>query len=695
MSIFSNFKKIFLPNKTKTFLDDLDDDFDYPSRRSFFSDYNKTKFLYSYSKSVYVYACVSRIAESVSAIDFKLFKILNNRGEVEEILSHPILDLLYRVNPFYTKEEFIQTDVINRKLSGDSFILKVRNNKNVVVELWNIRPDLITIVEDEENFIKYYEIVQDGKTKRIDKNDIIHIKYPSPLSYYLGMSPVLPAEERIEIEEFANNYQRNFFINNARPDGIIEVPTYLNPIQVKELIMGWEKRHKGDGKSSRLGVLTNGAKYNQISLSQKEMDYIESMKFTRDDILVAFKVPKPIVAILDDVNRANSLTAQQIFIRETIIPEMRLLVNKLNEELIIPEFGEEYYLDFVDPTPEDRELKLQELQAGIDKWITINEARKMFNLPAITGGDVLFRPLTDNIIEAEVEKTKLYNIKSLHGRRALKIKNELKEKIYNDNIIKKNFSRSLFKDTEKRKQYSEYVIRDIENKKNRMRQLVVRLANQERDEVIKNFTKERPKTKREIKKLLNKEEEENKFIENIFPLYVSIFQEAGDKAMKLLRIDKPFDIHKSYKKINTGKEINRMLKERAKLFAHSVIGTTLDKLADSLSVGIEEGKSIPELKEIIKDVYREFSDYRSETIARTETNAVVNEAHIEAYRQSEVVEGKEWVATLDDRVRPEHLAIDGEIVELDKPFSNNLMYPCEPNCRCTIAPVVINLSNKI
>jgi len=43
------------------------------------------------------------------------------------------------------------------------------------------------------------------------------------------------------------------------------------------------------------------------------MDFIESMKFTRDDILTAFKVPKPLVAVVDDVNRANAETAMFIF----------------------------------------------------------------------------------------------------------------------------------------------------------------------------------------------------------------------------------------------------------------------------------------------------------------------------------------------------------------------------------------------
>ena len=65
------------------------------------------------------------------------------------------------------------------------------------------------------------------------------------------------------------------------------------------------------------------------SISQKEMDFIESMHSVRDDILTAFGVPKPIVAVTDDVNRANAETAIYIFQSEVIKPEMERLMEKL------------------------------------------------------------------------------------------------------------------------------------------------------------------------------------------------------------------------------------------------------------------------------------------------------------------------------------------------------------------------------
>ena len=260
------------------------------------------------------------------------------------------------------------------------------------------------------------------------------------------------------------------------------------------------------------------------------------------------------------------------------------------------------------------------------------------------------------------------------------IKNEIKSKIK----IKKISKSSLFSDEEKRKQYWEYTVKNIEIKSERMRALVIKMKNEQAEEFTKKFIKEEPKTKAEIRKLFNIKEANEKFRDGVLPLYISLFKEAGEDAMSFLRVDKPFTMDKS----NVGPVIFAALKARAAFFSKSVNDTTLSALTSTLTEGITEGEGIVFLKDRIKNTYDDFTKYRAELIARTETNAVVNEGNLEAYEQSEVVQWKEWIATLDDRVRDEHLAMDGDIVKLHGTFSNGLEYPNEPNCRCAVAPVV-------
>jgi HK97 family phage portal protein len=678
--------------------------------RMFGPQWSDRTYLEQYAKSLYVYACVSRIAEKYGSIEFKLTRIINSKGDIEEIKNHEILDLLYRANPFFTKAEFLETDLINRKLSGDSYILKVRNNSRQVAELWPIRPDLVTVWTDPDKYINYYEVFgADGKMMKIQPEDMIHIKYPSPLNQFNGLSPLTPAKNRIDTEFYATEHQKNFFVNNARPDAVLESDATLTKAQRDELRDSWNKQHKGNGKNSKMGFLWGGLKYHQISLSQHEMDFIESMKFTRDDIMLAFKINKSVMGITEDVNRANAEAGMAGFLSETIIPEVRRYVDKINEELIGPDFGEEYTLTFVDPVPADRVQKLAEYTAGVDKWITRNEIRAEMNLEPKEGGDVLYGALA--LVELGAPKPEPVapvpapapdNSKNLHGRRALRLKLLLREAMHEQikelkKSVKKTISKSkevkdnsLFKDAVKRQQYYDYRMKDIDRKSTKIQSLALSLSGKQAVEFAAKFEKENPTTKTGIKKIFGLKEQTKKFSKAIMPVMFSIFDEAGNDALDLVG-EKSLDV----KEKEANPEIMALLKIRADFFADSVNNTTLDDLTRTLSEGINAGESIPELKNRIKAVYDQFETYRATLIARTETNAVVNEAHLNAYEESKVVKGKEYICTLDARVRDSHLMLDGEQKRINEPFSNGLMYPGQAggpadevcNCRCTIAPL--------
>jgi SPP1 gp7 family putative phage head morphogenesis protein len=90
--------------------------------------------------------------------------------------------------------------------------------------------------------------------------------------------------------------------------------------------------------------------------------------------------------------------------------------------------------------------------------------------------------------------------------------------------------------------------------------------------------------------------------------------------------------------------------------------------------------------------------YRTENIARTESMRASSAGSQELYNEWGV-ERKEWLATADDRTRPEHTEANGQVVGINEPFDvggEQLMYPGDPDgspentcqCRCTLLPVM-------
>src|SRR3990172_2041653 len=90
---------------------------------------SRAEMLGKYGKSLYVFACVSKIAEKVASVPLKMYRVLNSKGDTKEIMAHPLLDLLYKPNPFQTKSEFWELTMINLKCTGDAFWYKVRNTR--------------------------------------------------------------------------------------------------------------------------------------------------------------------------------------------------------------------------------------------------------------------------------------------------------------------------------------------------------------------------------------------------------------------------------------------------------------------------------------------------------------------------------------------------------------------------------------
>lgn len=663
-----------------------------PFLKTFGTTIYSGNYLETYSKSLYVYACVSKIAEKVASIPVKLFMIKNSQGDVAEIFSHPLLDLIYKPNPFQTKSEFIENIIINLKLTGNSFTWKVRADNGKILELWNLRPDLVTIIADEQEFIKGYKFRRiDGKEFNILADDMIHIKYPCPLNEYWGQSPLAPAIIRIETEEWATNYQRDFFRNSARPDGVLKTQEDLSKKQLQNIKESWNAAYKGKGNFGKTAVLYKGIEYQPISMSQREMDFIESMKFTRDDILTILKVPKPLVAVVDDVNRANAETAMYIFLSETVKPEMTRLIEKFNEQMVYTDFDDRLFLDFDDPTPENKEAERLDIEMKVKNNImTINEARDYYNLPPIEGGDTLYLPIMNTPIGEKIANKKMAKFRGkgmLYEKLKLadKLTNEIKPLLKNKKA-KKSKKKSfihLIKPSIK-KSYANYIEKRIDAKAELAKGKLINFFDEQEKRILERLrkyldSKSFKEKKIDLDVIIEKNKEKTITLEFITPLLMQLIKIAGQETLDDLGIDEGFTLTERFKKA---------IDKRAKFFSKEVNETTFNKLRDTLTEGMEQGEGYIALSDRVKNVYKDISTYRADLIARTESTNANNEGTLAGYKQSRVVTHKEWIAIMDERTRPEHAALNGEIVPIDKTFSNGLMYPQEPNCRCVLGPVV-------
>lgn len=161
------------------------------------------------------------------------------------------------------------------------------------------------------------------------------------------------------------------------------------------------------------------------------------------------------------------------------------------------------------------------------------------------------------------------------------------------------------------------------------------------------------------------------------PLLIS----TGGKAVRSMaaRIDVTFDLLQPGLMSYSARE--------AEFLARVMGETTGRDVLAAVQKGLEEGDTINRMVDRLGELPA-FDRARAKLVARTETTRAWNGAQRESLSRYEKDSGrkafKTWLSSQDDRVRPEHQELDGEQQPIDEKFSNGLMEPGEPNCRCTL-----------
>ena len=125
------------------------------------------------------------------------------------------------------------------------------------------------------------------------------------------------------------------------------------------------------------------------------------------------------------------------------------------------------------------------------------------------------------------------------------------------------------------------------------------------------------------------------------------------------------------------------------------------QINSSILQGILQGEPIDKMAERILPVV-DNNQNASVRTARTLTTQCENKGRLdrmENLSEQGLKMKKTWISTDDERTRESHALMDGETVDIDEPFSNDLMYPADPdgdpsevyNCRCTMVTEIIGM----
>lgn len=684
---------------------------------------NTAEWLSMFSRSPRL-AVVDRIASDLASVGGRLLRV-NEDGSETEITQHPFLDFMAQPNPLYemTSSAIWRLHEIYLMLVGEGFFLIERDAIGRPVEFWNVPPHWVKMTPYLGN--PNYQIVSPGGLSMgIPVDDMFVMKQLNPLDPFMrGLGIAESIADEVEIDEYAAQFQKRFFYNDATPPTVFIMPD-ATPEQRDAFMAGWNKRHKGVENSHKAAALTGNVTVHELGKGEgKNLGFIESRVAMRDAVLEHFGVPREIMGITENSNRATADAAQYIYAKNVLMPRLRNREEAINKQ-ILPLFGlsEHYIWRFDSIIPYDKDF---DKSKALDGWqaglLMKNEARELLDLASVEGGDVyrasgndLFLRATDDAAALsqatqQPEPAPAPEAEPAADKALTPSDDEFVVVEYGEKSAHRvNVSAALRKEDKIAKDdgklFEEAVARHFSEQMTAISKALGLTAKAEPSPLLAplddylledgTFDPELWALLSEVEQqrltagiaagLLDWKAEAKKLTALFTPLWKKAYDDGAAlnaESYGLMGIDRPDFV--SAAKINGGKRIV------------GIEQTTRDSIADIIARGIANGVSQSELKKSILSEM-DASPARAKLIARQETATALATGQFDMMRAAGA-KTKTWHHRQQRNPRdgtngkPNHVAMEGETVPMDAKFSNGLRYPRDPedgrpeqliNCRC-------------
>ena len=297
-------------------------------------------------------------------------------SDFEEVTdTHPLLDLLSKVNPYQNGYDATVLRILYTELTGNAYLHPVLDaTTKQPVELWTMPSQFVEIVPGKETFIDAYLYGASREQRKIFAPDeVIHFKRPNPADLYYGIGKVEAAWGAVQMNAAVHEMDLSFFENKARPDYLMSIKGDASPDEIERLEAQIDEKLRGARRTGRFLTSTADIDIKPLSFPPKELggrtDIVE-------EIAAIFGVPVSMLRA-NDPNLASAQTGYSMWRESTVLPMLRMDEETLNQSLL-PLFGieDDAFLSYDNPVVEDRRLELEERRTAVSGgWMTINEAR--------------------------------------------------------------------------------------------------------------------------------------------------------------------------------------------------------------------------------------------------------------------------------------------------------------------------------
>jgi HK97 family phage portal protein len=323
-----------------------------------------------------IFSAVSLISDTVSTLPLDSYI----RRDGARFAFRPKPTWVTKPDVDTTAIAFWSANIVSLLLDGNIFTRVFRDQSGNIVNLVVLNPLKVRIKRNGLGRVMYE---YDGESKMLSSDEIIHIPDVVKPGELRGISRVEALKDNFGLAIALESYAARFFGQGATSNGVIEFPGNLTPDQAKQLVDGFDARHKGFRKAHKTGVLFGGAKYVKTTVDNDAAQFIDSRRLAVEDVARAFNIPTHLLG-LPGTNTYSSVEQNNIaFVVHTLRPIVQKLESGYSVLLNTVPGGEQAFLKFnMDGLLRaDVQSRMAAYSVGLQSgFLTINDVRRLEDL---------------------------------------------------------------------------------------------------------------------------------------------------------------------------------------------------------------------------------------------------------------------------------------------------------------------------
>ena len=262
-------------------------------------------------KATAVLACVIMLCEDFAKLTPTVYK-RGKDGERDPAIEHPLYELLYRPNDWQDYFQFAEMMQFSLVMRGNAYAVKIRDGRGTVVKLIPVNADWVALWEAPDGSL-FYRVTPNGlhmlaelarQPFLIPAEDVLHVRGFS-MNGLIGASRIALANEAIGLSIAYERQASQFAGQGASLSGVLTTDQKLTPDAAARMAADWKGMKSGLQNAGKIAVLEQGLKFQEMTLSAADAQFIASRGMQISEIARIWRIPAHMIGALERATNNN------------------------------------------------------------------------------------------------------------------------------------------------------------------------------------------------------------------------------------------------------------------------------------------------------------------------------------------------------------------------------------------------------